>query len=150
MPMIRLLFTAAIVYLATGCSDGPRLAPVRGTVTLDGKPLDHGMVTFETPGHRSAVACIVNGEILGATTFKLNDGVPVGTPKIAVTSISQVDMSRKPGTTPEEIFKNQDIYMGGKSLIPAMYNDPATSGLTAEVPAGGATIELRLVSSPGK
>jgi hypothetical protein len=41
--------------------------------------------------------------------------------------------------------------MSGKSLIPAAYNDPSTSQLTAEIQKGENTIEIKLSSrGPGK
>ncbi len=42
LPMFALLLALGLA----GCSRGPKLAPVKGTVTLKGKPLDNIMVEF--------------------------------------------------------------------------------------------------------
>ena len=41
-------------------------------------------------------------------------------------------------------------YMVGKSLIPTAYNDPNTSGLTAEIKSGENTVEFKLFSTGPK
>lgn len=42
---------AVVLFTFTGCGgDGPDLAPVSGTVTMDGKPMDNVSVTFEPAG----------------------------------------------------------------------------------------------------
>jgi hypothetical protein len=38
---------AALLCLAAGCSPGPEVYPVTGTVTYDGKPLPAGQIFFE-------------------------------------------------------------------------------------------------------
>jgi hypothetical protein len=45
---------------AAGCG-GPRLVPVSGVVTLDGKPLSHAVVSFNadaTKGNTATVSCV--------------------------------------------------------------------------------------------
>jgi hypothetical protein len=37
---------AVFLFAAAGCSQGPEYYPVSGTVTLDGKPLEHGGILF--------------------------------------------------------------------------------------------------------
>jgi hypothetical protein len=37
---------AVLLYGAAGCTQGPKYYPVSGTVTLDGKPLEHGDIFF--------------------------------------------------------------------------------------------------------
>lgn len=129
--------------LAAGCS-GDNLGQVAGTVTLDGKSLSKGTITFETTGKRPATARIENGQIVDATTFKPGDGVPVGTHKVAITAnedgasaeVSDPGKGKGPGAN----------YMVGKSLIPSAYNDPTTSKLTADVKSGKNTLEFKLSS----
>ena len=52
---MQLLRVAALLSLATaGCGGGPKMYPVSGTVTYDGKPLPAGQISFEadvTKGH---------------------------------------------------------------------------------------------------
>ena len=51
---------AVVVFsaLSSGCQNRvagtPDLAPVTGTVTLDGKPTDRAIVSFEGPGNKSS------------------------------------------------------------------------------------------------
>ncbi len=40
--------------------------------------------------------------------------------------------------------------MSGKSLIPSGYNDPTTSGLTADIVAGENSVEFKLSSAGPK
>lgn len=147
--MFRTLIALALpAVLCAGCSDRPKLAPVKGTVTIDGKPLPYGTVTFEAKGLRSATGKIVNGEITNVTTYDAGDGAPVGSHRIAVTA------NAEPGpavvANPGDKTAPKADYMSGKSLIPAAYNDPNTSGLTTEIVAGDNTVELKLTSAGPK
>src|SRR5436309_58646 len=109
-----------------GCGSGrAALAPVKGTITLDGKPLAKGTITFETTGKRPATGKIVNGEIVEMTTYVTGDGAPLGTHKVAVWASEEAASAVVPNPGEEKIGAN---YMSGKSLIPALYNDPNTSG----------------------
>jgi hypothetical protein len=139
------LVIAALCVLSAGCSDRPKMAKVKGTVTLDGKPLPAGTVTFETKGVRPATAKVVNGEITEVTTFDLNDGAPVGQHRVAVAASE--DTAAAVAANPGEMKAPKGNYMVGKSLIPTAYNDPATSGLTAEIKSGENTVEIKLLST---
>lgn len=140
--MRRPLALAALVL--AGCSGGPTLVPVTGEVTLDEKPLARGTLTFEAPGQRPATLTVVDGKIAEATTFKPGDGVPVGTHKVAVSATEEA--ASAVAADPGAGGKPGANYMGGKSLLPARYNDPATSGLTAEVGPGATTVKFELKS----
>jgi hypothetical protein len=137
---------AVVCALVAGCSDRPKLAKVKGTVTLDGKPLAAGSVTFEAKGVRSATGKIINGEIVEVTTYDTGDGAPVGSHRIAVSATADAGAAvvANPGES-SKVPKSE--YMSGKSLIPTAYNDPGTSGLTAEIKSGENTVELKLLSS---
>ena len=138
--MRNALFIIMIVAVA-GCGGVP-MAQVKGTVKYDGKPLKSGTIRFEAPGVKPATGKIVDGEIVELTTFKANDGVPVGNHKVAVWALEEAASAvvANPGES-----KTGANYMAGKSLIPAIYNDPATSGLTAEVKSGaGNTVAFEL------
>ncbi|MBN9118689.1 MAG: hypothetical protein J0I06_05955 [Planctomycetes bacterium] len=132
--------------LVAGCSDRPKLAKVKGTVTLDGKPLPFGTVTFEAKGLLPATGKIVNGEITEVTTYDPGDGAPVGGHRIAVTANAEPGPAvvANPGETAKA---PKGDYMSGKSLIPSAYNNPDTSGLSAEVKSGENTVEIKLLSS---
>jgi hypothetical protein len=146
----RILAPALLLgSLAAGCSDRPPLGAVKGTVTLDGNPLPYGGIMFEMPGHRTATGKIVNGQITNVTTYDEGDGAPVGQHRVAVTANAEPGpaVAANPGDTKAP----KGDYMSGKSLIPSAYNDPSTSGLTAEIKKGENTIEIKLSSrGPGK
>jgi hypothetical protein len=142
----RWLGPVVVCLLVAGCSDRPRLGKVKGTVTFDGQPLAKGSIVFESPDARPATGTIVNGEIVEVTTYDPQDGVPVGPQKVAISAVEDAAASPAPAN-PGEASQALD-YMSGKSLIPAMYNDPSTSGLTAEIKPGENTVEFKLVSKP--
>jgi hypothetical protein len=119
---------------------------VKGTVTLDGKPLAKGSITFETTDARPATGTIVAGEIVEVTTYDPGDGAPVGQHKVAIAATE--DAASAVVANPGEAKQSATDYMAGKSLIPAMYNDPSASGLTAEIKPGQNTVEFKLVSKP--
>src|SRR5262245_5688563 len=115
-----LLALAACVALA-GCSDRPKMAKVKGTVTLDGKPLPTGTITFEAKGKRPATGKVVNGEITEVTTYEVGDGAPVGEHRVAVTA--NAEPASAVVANPGDAKAPKGDYMVGKSLIPAAYND---------------------------
>jgi hypothetical protein len=134
-----------VFVLLTGCSNGPILGTVKGTVFLDDKPLPKGTITFETPGQRPATAEIENGQIVNVTTYKPGDGVPVGTHKVAIAATTEPASAVVPNPGQAGKAPSAD-YMSGKSLIPNRYNDPTTSTLTAEIKAGENVLEFKLTS----
>lgn len=65
--MVRLLPLMVAVFILAGCG-GPAAPPqvqVKGTVTLDQKPLKEGEITFSTPGKSPETLPINNGEFQG-------------------------------------------------------------------------------------
>ena len=149
MPHRRLLSRYLVLILAActaGCGDGRvALAPVKGTVTLDGKPLASGSLTFESPGQRPATAKIVRGEIVEVTTYETGDGVPLGTHQVAVWSNEEAASAVTANPGEGKVGAN---YMVGRSLLPARYNDPATSGLSVEIKPGENVVAFQLTSKP--
>jgi len=144
----RACAVVVLCALAAGCSDRPKLAKVKATVTLDGKPLAYGTVTLEAKGLRPATGKIVNGEVVEFTTYDQGDGASVGSHRVAVTANAEPGpaVTANPGDAPKGGEPKSD-YMSGKSLIPAAYNNPDTSGLTAEVKSGENALEFKLQSS---
>jgi hypothetical protein len=123
--MRRLTLAAAFAAaLVAGCNSG--VAPVGGTVTLDGKPLDGAAVSF-TPaaGDPKAVGGSAGktdpqGKYALKTVFGDKPGAMVG--KHTVT----VSVFRPDPANPEA---------AGKEQVPAKYN--FKTELTFDVPAGG-------------
>lgn len=142
---IRAIAVVILICMAPGCSNRPPMGQVKGTVTLDGRPLTKGSLTFEAPGLRPATARVENGQIVEATTYDLGDGVPVGSHKVAASATADV-ADAAPGANPGDAKAPKLNYMSGNSLIPTRYNDPGKSGLTAEVKKGANTLDFKLVS----
>ncbi len=142
-----------LVSLSVGCGENlnrSATAPVSGIVTFDGQPLASGTIIFETAGSRPASGVIKEGAILNVTTYKFNDGVPVGLHKISITATETEKKAVM--ANPGEMTAFDPNYMGGgNSLIPPKYNNPTTSGLTAKIKSGTENvIQLKLESDKKK
>lgn len=142
LPIPFLFFVPAVVSLAAaGCGYRPDLPPtaeVSGTVTLDGQPLSGAMILFVpdaqkgTKGASGVAASDEKGHFEVATAGV--KGALVGFHKI------RVEARAKP--------KNETDTMP-PSLIPAKYNNPSTSGLSAEVKKDQKNVvDLALKSKP--
>lgn len=107
--------------LAFGCTSGdaPQTAPVKGTVTLLGKPLANVGVTFfpATKGPIATGNTNAKGEFT-LMTVKPGDGAPLGPNLVAI------------GKAEEGPPK------AGAVTIPDRYGRPSTSELTADVKPG--------------
>jgi len=124
------LFCVCCFLPIAGCGPCyPETAPVQGTVTLNGKPLDSGEVQFWSDDGPAATGRIETDGKYRLTTFQPDDGAILGGHRIAVKSLqSTLDVS-------------------GLVLfaVPEHYQDPQTSGLTANVKPGMNLIDIDLV-----
>jgi len=150
MPIRRLLRSlASAVALAllgfspAGCGDRDNLPreAVSGGVTVEGKPLKSGLITFipnedNTPTQGGGVV------LDGKYSIPRNQGLVPGKYRVVITSPDEkppvLDKTNNaPGLPP----------IPGKEVIPSQYN--TESLLTAEVTAGGKNVfEFNLVSTP--
>lgn len=135
-------FAAGLLAVAAaGCGSKPKLPPlaeVSGTVTLDGKPLPRGMVQFVPDESKGNAGPPATGYLDADGRFTLSTagvrGAVLGFHRIGIDARQEVDLSQT---------------SWAPSLIPEQYNNPATSGLTAEVKAGQRNVvELKLLSTP--
>jgi hypothetical protein len=84
IPAVLVLAVGSIIL--TGCSNKIRRIPVSGTVTLDGKPLDRGIVMFSpdvAKGNMTPVGCsgpISSGRFNLVTTSVTKDNTGAGAP----------------------------------------------------------------------
>ena len=149
-PFSLLVMVALSTMAVLGChSDQAKLGLVTGKVTLDGKPIAKGTITFESPGQRPAIGQVVDGAIVDVTTYEPGDGAPVGHHLVAISATDDAASSSSASTSnPGEIKKTSTNYMVGKSLVPARYNAPNSSGLTADIKAGKNPVEFNLSSNP--
>jgi hypothetical protein len=129
-----ILATSAALGMLTlaGCGDSDELPrePVSGTVTLDGKPLASGLITFQPEG--TDIATQGGGPIeSGEYAIPRDQGLVPGKYTVSITSGGGSetivdDTNNMPGMPP----------VPSQETIPARYN--TESELTAEVTAGGA------------
>lgn len=152
---------ALLAALAAGCSDdGPRLEPVRGRVTLDGKPLAGKTVKFVpdagTPGQGAGATTNAEGEytLLAARPGATRDtpGAPAGAYRVVVVEpIFPVDLpvQNSDDPTPAPAI-GIPAPARKKQEIPAVYASPETTPLRVEVPRGGGAIDLALESPKKK
>lgn len=138
-----LLAAVAAVTLA-GCG-GPKVYPVKGRITFEGKPLKGGgSISFMPVGSQPGKAG--GGEIKEDGTYELmthqqGDGSMTGEFRVVIYQSTE----REPNTT-------KDGERGGRSIsvvaegdrIPTVYADPVRSPLTATVEARENTIDLDL------
>jgi len=109
-----LLFAAGVAFLV-GCEQGVRRIPVSGTVMLDDKPLDRGVLMFhpdESKGNKVRASCtgpISNGRFnlvtSGVTKKDTGSGAPLGWYKVTLLNDipgMQVVNVHKKYLTPEE------------------------------------------------
>jgi hypothetical protein len=128
---VFVLVVTALVLAGCG-SDGPKLVPVSGTVTVEDKPLTTGSVVFKPDGSKGNTSQrVIVGLIKEDGTYTLvtgkKEGAPLGWYKVAVQASEPIDP--------------KNIRAAPKSLVSKKYTVPETSGLSVEVvdsPAEGA------------
>lgn len=127
----KLILLLIAILLATGCSNKDQLevAPVSGSVTIDGKPLSSGVVIF-TPGQgRAAKGVISSSGTFELSTYQNNDGAIVGSHGVAV--------------VPLQAGEGDEVV---STKIPPKYHSALGSGIVLQVKAGAANefpIELK-------
>ncbi len=129
---------AAGGLMAAGCDGGtPLTAPTKGVVELDGMPLSSGTIRFIPKGGRSGHGIIQSDGTFSVSTFEDGDGALIGPNNISVVSWEGSGgdgLHGDPGAAPT------------KSLIPAEFNKPHSSGLKCEVVEGENNLRVRLSS----
>jgi hypothetical protein len=137
---LALVMTAVV---AAGCSPGrPTIIPIRGSVTLDGKPVAQATVLF-VPAAGGVPGRGVTGPDGGftLTTFAEGDGVIAGKHRVAVskmkvTAVEATEDGMLPATVSGEV---RTIW-----VTPQKYADVATSGLEVHVSQGMEPVALAL------
>jgi hypothetical protein len=126
-----------LVPACIGChKSGPAIAPVKGKVLLDGKPMTKGTVITMPAAGRGAKSPIASDGSFQIGTFTKTDGAIVGTHRAAV-----VAYEPPPNAGPESPF--------GTLLVPKKYISPEASGLTIDVPPEGKNdVVLNLTTAP--
>lgn len=108
-----------LALASAGCSTGPHLTKVTGTVSFGGVPLTNGSISFVAEDGGENAAGIINSR--GEYTLRAHlrgDGAAPGRYRVCISSFE------KPPTMEEN---------SGRRAIPAKYFDVRHSGLTATV-----------------
>jgi hypothetical protein len=145
-PLRFLLILVSITGLATaGCSGGDDDFPrerISGTVTLDGKPLETGRITFmptETTGPSTASEAAIKN---GAYEISVDQGLAPGPYRVTISSPVPMDAPPKPAAAkpgfdtvsgagaPDAV---EEVLL--REAVPAKYNAQTT--LKADVTKGG-------------
>lgn len=140
------ILVAVTAFSVGGCSKPdpklPKLVPVSGIVTLDGKPLEGASVTFRpvgsTPGSGAFGACGPDGryELKSARTQEV--GTAVGEYRVTINKLSDDApvSGDRPAATDETTI----------DLLPARYSSYDGTELKASVPPDGGKFDFDLKS----
>ena len=125
------------LLLLFGCSTGPKRVPASGTIELDGRPLEAGILVFDpdvAKGNTARVSCtspVHNGhfdvQTAGVERSDTGPGIPLGWYKVSI-------RANRPGVPPT--FPGQPVLD-----IDAKYLNPDKTTLEIEIvenPAPGA------------
>ena len=138
--LCRAALAAFVALLIAGCGDEYPLAPVSGTITLNGKPLADAHVSFEPMGKgkdlKAGPGSYCRTDQDGRFTLKTlhgDDGAVVGEHRVLIRAI-------RAGTN-----RNGQFLVGRPEIVPARYN--SKSELTFDVPSDGTdAADFRLTS----
>lgn len=141
-----------VLIAIAGCGSEGGLVPVTGVVTMDGEPVTEGRIEFFPQSGRPASGVIRSDGRYSLTTYESGDGAKPGEYVVTVTA------RQTPNTAP--MYKSMEDELMGKVneeyspesdsarvkwLVPKIYSNRASSGLTAEVDGGG-EIDFQLQS----
>lgn len=129
-----------VSLLMNGCGSGKPMAPVRGTVTLDGEPLaitpplGSGTVTFvpKTDEQLYAYGDIGQDGTFVMQTPDVGEGVVLGSYGVMISAGK---------------LESDSIEANMVPLLPRKYGSDATSGFTADVTDGDNVIDFALKSN---
>ncbi|MFZ9793254.1 MAG: carboxypeptidase-like regulatory domain-containing protein [Gemmataceae bacterium] len=134
-----LLLMPTSIFLALGCGgDNRGLAPVSGTIFLNGKPLPNATIVFtpEENDVRVGVGSTDKDGKYSLSSFQTNDGVKIGKHKVSVRAFEDSGGAFKPA---DDITN-----VRGKMTTPLKYANPEESGLTAVVEKKKNVIDFQL------
>lgn len=120
-----------LLLFSTGCENPSPYVPVRGMVTLDGKPLESGIVQLQPAVGQVATGSIGPGGEFTLSTPPQGHGVLAGSYRVTVLAYDSATI--EPG--PEHL------------IVPVRYTRSGTSGLQVTIfPGSTAPVKLELVS----
>src|SRR5438128_1111674 len=102
--------SCCVLVFAVGCDAGPKLVPVSGKVTLDGKPLVGATVGFYPQnkpsrelGPLSTGKTDDKGEFSLVTVLKREPGAVVGQHRVSITLLATVNVDE--GDAPSKVIR---------------------------------------------
>jgi len=139
---------ALLLVLIVGCSEGPKLAPVSGIVTLDGKPYANAAVSFqpiggkgnESPGRGSMALTDKDGRFV-LLYENVQKGAVVGKHNVRISTMPgkgstfPPDYDKSLGSPDGIVLKKGEKPEFDYDPIPGEWNEHSTK--TFDVPAGG-------------
>ena len=125
------LVLGLIALPLVGCG-GPKLVPVSGRVTIDGKPLTEGYIFVMPSDERAAGSPIDSQGRFALTTYDDKDGCKPGTHPVTITAKQHLSPTRV------------------RHLIPPKYEQPDTSGMTVTIEGPTDNLEIKLTWAGGK
>ncbi|TWT40111.1 hypothetical protein Pla111_34400 [Botrimarina hoheduenensis] len=132
------LAVIAFAMASVGCSRGPMMVPVDGSVTLDDKPLSFGIVMLHPVKGQVAQGPIEPDGTFSLSTHHIGDGAQIGHYRVSVLCYQAHDPQKQPASS-----DGMDGFLLGQSLVPLHYTRATSSGLTVDVNPDGVR-DLRL------
>jgi hypothetical protein len=130
---VVILTVLTLLMAVGGCgSDRPERVPVAGKVMIDGEPVEHGSIRLIPPDARPSVGKLGPGGQFELTCFGGDDGSVLGTHKVTVTAVEQLD----PNTQ--------------RWHAPKLYSTPSTSPLEVEIDGPTKDLVIELSWNGGK
>jgi hypothetical protein len=141
--------TAIALYLALMVGCGERLPPtaaVHGKVTVGGRAVGSGQITFLPVEGRPATATINPDGSYRLTTFRPNDGAVLGKHKVTIqaTRITGVDQPKSFEEELQNVGKSSPGNSAVQWIVPEKYARAESTPLTADVKAGENAIDFDL------
>ena len=122
-----------LLITALGCSQSDQgIVHVEGSVSLNGEPLDSGIVSFFPESGRGATGFIEQDGTFTLGTLEKDDGAILGIHKVTVTA-QKASQSGRPNFDSDATDRSAE-----DSAIPIRYANPESSGLSFEVKLGEA------------
>ena len=128
-----------------GCrQSNSNLGTVTGTVTIDGEPISHAIVSFKPTDGRSSIGLTDADGVYTLGYVRNQQGALIGNHKVVV----QTDIAEKSELDEEAGDANSPGPR--KEMLPKKYCDWAATELTATVESGANTIDFALESRKRK
>lgn len=133
-----------IALASGGCGRSPRLVPVSGTITVDGKPLETGSLFVAPEGGRAAAARIGPKGRFTLSTWREGDGVVPGIHRVEIKASERLDNARIRWLVPRAV---RDLATTPLRLDASVATDSAT--ISIDTQGQPADIEAVPSSEPG-